>query len=729
MKQTRILLLTALLSLTNLFPFTVLGDEVIAIRTKDTELVLRTDEHNYLYQVYFGERLDHPEQMHMTANPARVYPAFGTSYYNEAALHAVHADGNTSTELAYTGHVVEEVQEGVLLTTIDTRDTHYPFFVRFFYQSYYEDNVIEQWVEIRHQEEGDVMLYQFASAHLHFNEPVYHVTQFHGNWADEMHMVENKLTRGQKVLDSKLGIRSNQFAHSHFLLSLDGPALEDAGRVVGGTLAWPGSHRILFDVDEVEELQLIAGINPHASWYRLEKDEVFETPALLYTFSAHGTGEVSRNFHRWAMKHGVYRGDRTRLTLLNNWEATYFDFNQELLSEIIGDAAEMDFELFLLDDGWFGTKHPRNSDHAGLGDWEVNREKLPDGIGYLVEESHKNGIRFGLWLEPEMVNPRSELYENHPDWVIGQPYRDLHLLRNQLNLDLANPEVRDFVFGVVDRYLSDYPGISYIKWDANRFITNPGSYYLPPQDQSHLWIENVRGLMSVLERVREKHPEVFMMVCSGGGGRLDYATLPYFDEFWISDNTDALSRVFIQWGTTFFYPAMALASHVSVVPNHITQRITPLKFRFDVAMSAKLGMDLQPRDMSPEEKAFSKNAIQEYYKIRDIVQFGELYRLLSPYTNDRAAMMYVSDQADRAVVFAYQLKKAIQGNKQPLVLKGLDPDKNYLLREVNKDPGSYSWFTPLEGKVYSGDFLMKYGLRFVMYNEYDSKIIELTAQP
>lgn len=328
-----------------------------------------------------------------------------------------------------------------------------------------------------------------------------------------------------------------------------------------------------------------------------------------------------------------------------------------------------------------------------------------------------------------MVNPASELYEKHPDWVITQPNRPLDLSRNQLILDLSNPKVQDFVYSVVDNTMTENPGIAYIKWDCNRFITNSGSFYLPADKQSHLWIEYVRGLLNVFERVREKYPDLCIMLCSGGGGRIDYASLRYFDEFWISDNTDAYNRIFIQWGATYFFPSMALASHVSVVPNHITGRTVPLKFRFDVAMSAKLGMDLQPKDMTPEEKEFSKNAIKEYYGIREIVQHGDLYRLLSPYENERTAMMYVSEDKKDAVVFTYLLEKVINGgNNQVLYLKGLDPNKRYRLNELNKAPNTYSWFTPLEGKSYTGAYLMEYGLRFPMYNQFESKIIRLTEE-
>lgn len=719
-------ILSCLIALT-IFP-AFAGGETIIVSTEDVQLVYKVDDQNKLRQCYFGSTLnDDAADVQMTRNDA--FPTFGTSYVYEPALRAVHADGNTSTELAYVSHTMAQEDANVQHTEITLRDTYFPFDVKLCFNAYQKENVIEAWTVISHNEKKPVVLYNYASSHLFFSEPTYYLTQFYGEWADEMKMKEMQLTRGKKVLESKLGVRSDQHAHACFLLGLDAPAQEDAGRVLGGTLAWPGSWNLTFDVDNLDNLHVICGINSFAGQYSLAKGEKFETPRMLYSYSDNGTGSITRNFHRWAKKYGIWRGDRTRTTLLNNWEATYFNFNEEVLSGIIKDASDMGFELFLLDDGWFGTKYPRNSDNAGLGDWQVNKDKLPHGLGFLVEEAAKNGIKFGIWLEPEMVNPASELYEKHPDWVITQPNRPLDLSRNQLILDLSNPKVQDFVYSVVDNTMTENPGIAYIKWDCNRFITNSGSFYLPADKQSHLWIEYVRGLLNVFERVREKYPDLCIMLCSGGGGRIDYASLRYFDEFWISDNTDAYNRIFIQWGATYFFPSMALASHVSVVPNHITGRTVPLKFRFDVAMSAKLGMDLQPKDMTPEEKEFSKNAIKEYYGIREIVQHGDLYRLLSPYENERTAMMYVSEDKKDAVVFTYLLEKVINGgNNQVLYLKGLDPNKRYRLNELNKAPNTYSWFTPLEGKSYTGAYLMEYGLRFPMYNQFESKIIRLTEE-
>ena len=709
------------------FSLAAFAEETIVIETQNTALVFQTDKQGRLMQSYIGERLSNAgEYAAAKHNPLDAFPTFGGKATGEAALRVVHYDGNTSTELQYQNHS-SQTEAGITTTVITLQDPVYPFTVKLCFKAYQKEDIIEQWMEAQHQEKKNVVLYDFASASLSLSARQYFLTEFHGDWAQEMKMEEEELLYGTKHIDSRTGVRSNQFAHACFLLSENGRAQEDAGHVLAGQLGWPGSWEIRFEVDRLGDLRVLSGINPYASHYSLEKNTVFKTPSLYYTYSTHGTGDVSRRFHRWAKQYGIHKGDRTRVTLLNNWEATYFNFNEEVLKGIIHDAADMGFELFLLDDGWFGNKYPRDSDHQGLGDWDTNHKKLPNGLGCLVKEATDYGIKFGIWLEPEMVNPKSELYEKHPDWVITQPNREIDTQRHQMILDLCNPKVQDYVFSVVDKTMQENPGIAYIKWDCNRYMTNAASPYLKPEQQSHMFINYTRGLFDVLKRVREKYPDTEMMLCSGGGGRIDYATLQYFDEFWISDNTDALDRIFIQWGTTYFFPAMALASHVSVVPNHITKRIIPLKFRFDVAMAAKLGMDLQPKDMAEEDKNFAKKAIQEYYGIRQIVQHGDLYRLLSPYENTRTAMMYVTEDMNQAVVFTYLLKKTINGEKTPLLLKGLDPDKKYQLTEINKDEKRYSWFKPLEGKVFSGDYLMKYGLRFTMYDEFDSKVIMLKA--
>lgn len=702
--------------------------KTVIIRTANTCLVYKVNDKGKMCQSYFGNNLTDSDCEKIPLSVDDIMLTFGTNYVHQAAVRAVHADGNSSTELVFDRVETDRLDGNRIRTDIYLKDTYFPFFLKISFLAYEKEDIIEQWAEYSHQEKGKVTLYDYASSCLSFKSKNYYMTRFFGEWADEMHMEESLLARGVTTVDSKLGVRSNQHGHGCFYLSFDEPSAEESGRVVGGTLAWPGSFSFHFSIDNQEKLRIISGINSYAGHYILEKGEVLKTAPLLYTFSDSGRGTVSRRFHRWARQYGVYNGTKPHLTLMNNWEATYFDFNNEILSGIIKDAAEMGFDLFLLDDGWFGNKYPRNSDRAGLGDWEINREKLPEGLGYLVQECRKNDIKFGIWLEPEMVNPQSELYEKHPDWVITQPNRPLDLSRNQLILDLCNPKVQDYVYEVVDKTMRETPGIAYIKWDCNRFVTNSGSFYLSKEKQSHLWIEYVRGLTNVLQRVRNSFPDVTIMACSGGGGRIDYGTMPYFDEFWVSDNTDALDRIYIQWGVQQFFPAICTASHVSVCPNHITGRTVPLKFRFDVAASGKLGMDLQPRQMTDAEKKFSKKALQDYNRIKEVVQFGDLYRLHSPYDGNKVSIMYALEDRSRGVVYSFLQKKEIYGESKPLLLKGLDPAKNYRLREVNKVPDRWSRFDELEGKVYSGAYLMNYGVSFYMSDEYESVVFEVTAE-
>lgn len=540
-------------------------------------------------------------------------------------------------------------------------------------------------------------------------------------------MKEQELSPGMKVIDSKLGVRTHQYTHPCFLLGLQQPVQELSGEVIGGTLAWPGSFRFTFEVNNDGKLRVLSGINPYGSAYTLGKNETFTTPGFLFTYSKNGVQPVSQKFHRWARKYGIKNGDKDRDILLNNWEATYFDFDEEKLVRIIDDASQMGFELFLLDDGWFGNKHPRNGDTQGLGDWQTNREKLPNGIPFLINECKKRGLKFGIWVEPEMVNPKSELYEKHPDWVIAQPHRERTVQRNQLILDLSNPEVQKFVYDVVDRILVENPGIDYVKWDCNRFVGNPGSSWLPADKQSHLWIDYSNALLKIMEKVSHKYPDATFMACSGGGGRIDYGSMRHFDEYWISDNNDPLQRIFTQWGTQYFFPAIGLASHVSVSPNHISGRSTPLKYRFDVALAGKLGMDLQPSQMTEEEKVFSKSAIALYKEIRSTVLHGDLYRLLSPYESNRTAYMYVAQDKSEAIVFNFLVRKEIKSNTRTIYLQGLDPEQQYSVEEVNR-VSSWSRSAAYKDKLFSGEYLMTVGMTFPMYNEYESVVLRIKTQ-
>jgi len=415
-------------------------------------------------------------------------------------------------------------------------------------------------------------------------------------------------------------------------------------------------------------------------------------------------------------------GDRPRYTLLNNWEATGFNFTQDTLVNLFDDAAKLGVDLFLLDDGWFGNKYPRTDARAGLGDWQENRQKLPGGIGYLVKEAESKGVKFGIWLEPEMANPKSELYEQHPEWIIRLPNRDENYQRNQLVLDLSNPRVQDFIFNMMDNMLSSNPHLAYIKWDCNRTMTNSYSNYLGNR-QSHLFIDYVNGLYSVLERLHNKHPHLPMMLCSGGGGRTDYGALQYFTEFWPSDNTDGLERVYIQWGYSFFFPALAVSNHIT------SSGKQSLKFRTDVAMMGKLGYDLNIKELKPEELEFSKVAVQNYKRISPVIWYGDLFHLVSPYDENRAVLMYVDSTQNNAVVFNYNLNTRFGEQLDKVKLQGLDAKKKYKIGEINLMPGSKP-VTMYHDKIYSGDYLMKVGLQFIKGRPValSSIVLQLTAQ-
>ncbi len=705
----------------------------IPISSDAFTILLQADENNLLKTVYFGESLVNESEyssvssmFHFKDNNIGIgnaaYTPSGTWNLSEPAIQVIHSDGNTSLDLRYVSHDTKFLENNISLTTVLLKDPVYAFQVTLFYKVFSKENVIEQWTEIKHNEKKNVTLQKFSSANLYFTDKDFYLTTYHNQWAKEMQPNESKLTRGIKTVDSKLGARAMLLQSPNFILSFGQQASEKEGTVILGQLAWSGNFKLEFEVDSYDNLRFIAGINPYASEYSLAKNKIFKTPSLIYAISNNGTGEASRNLHKWARKYRVLDGEGERLTLLNNWEATYFDFDEDKISTLFKDAKDLGVDLFLLDDGWFGNKYPRNGDNAGLGDWQENVKKLPHGIGYLVKEAKKEGVKFGIWIEPEMVNPKSELYEQHLDWVIRQPERPEVYFRNQLVLDLSNPEVQDFVFGIVDKLFTENPELAFIKWDCNSVIYNAHSTYLEREDlpQSHLYIEYVQGLYKVLERVREKYPKVPIMLCSGGGGRGDYEILKYFTEFWPSDDTDPLERIFMQWDYSYFFPSIVTDNHVTNWGNQ------SIKYKVDVASMGKLGFDIVASELEKEDLLFCKEAIRNYHSFKDIVWNGELFRLMNPYHNESAALMYVNEDKSKAIMFNYLVNNRVSfhTNIEPVRLDGLDDNKQYRVKEINLYPGSKSSIN--SEKIYSGDFLMKIGINPNVNLRRTSVVLEVT---
>ena len=694
---------------------------VISISTAHSALTLWVAADGRLYQLGYGTA-DASVSIPQKQPPREMefYPPSGNGFILEPAVQATHSDGNTSTDLIFVTNTTSAVDKDIQLTRIELRDGFYPFFVTLCFKAYQSEDVIEQWAEIRHEENRPVTLYRFASGGpLMPKADEYWLTQLHGDWADEAQMVEERLTSGIKVLDSKIGVRALQFRTPSFLIALDHEAREEEGTVLGGSLEWSGSFQFALEVDMKNRLRALAGINPFGSQYRLVPDQTFVTPAMLWSWSNQGKGQVSRNFHRWARQYGMRDGGKPRPVLLNNWEATGFKFDEARLVALFEGARVLGADTFLLDDGWFGNRHPRNDDKAGLGDWQVNTNKLPHGLSYLADEAKKRGVNFGIWIEPEMVNPASDLFEQHPDWAIGQRHREPILGRNQRVLDLSRPEVREFSWKAIQDTLGSNPGIAYVKWDCNCYVTQPGSTWLGPEEQSHLLIDYQHSLYEIMGRMATNYPNVMAMLCSGGAGRADYGALKYFHTFWTSDNTDPARRVFIQWGFSHFFPAGALAAHVT----RMGQR--SLKFTLDVAMSGALGLDLDVGKLSPEERRVVANAVSLYKnQLRDVVLQGDLYRLESPYKGPRAAMDFVSADKSHAVLFVYQLKEA---ESQAVKPHGLDPQKRYTVHETNLPPGARSEWTT-QGQVLEGAALMREGVVPPVRSEFSSAVIDLIAK-
>lgn len=709
------------------------ADAFIVIETDNTALYLGTDAKGVLHTFHYGmkgfskhdfkgcastrtTRYGHPSDLS--------YPTTGGMYENIPALTIRYADGYMNTELYYRDHKVSRL-DGVAVTDIFLTDPVTCIDVKLVYEACIKEDVIVCHAEITNSGRKPVELLKYSSSSMPFDSDSYLLTHFHGEHCGEMKIEHDLLSHGVKTLESRKGIRTTRKSNPSFMLSLDNKSYnENHGEVVAGSLAWSGNWCLEFNVDELESLTVTCGINPYVSPWKLLPSKTFVTPDMIWTWTDKGAGQASRNLHDYARAKKVYSGLDVKVpVLLNSWEGTYMDFNTKTLTDMIDDAAALGLGMFVLDDGWFGSDYPRDNASQGLGDWVVNMKKIPEGIDHLASYAHDKGLKFGIWIEPEMVNPKSNLAEKHPEWIVKSPGRDIPLSRNQWVLDLSNPKVQDYVFQVFDSIMKMSDKIDYVKWDCNRRIYSFGSEYLS-ENQGLFYTAYIQGFYSVMKRIRAKYPDVMIQSCSSGGGRLDYGVMEYFNEVWTSDNTDALSRVFIQYGTGLIYPASIMGAHVSAVPNHQTGNVTPLKYRFDVACSGRLGMELQPELLSEQEKEFAARALKSYERYKDIIYYGDLYRIKSPYETDYASFMYVSKDKKEAVLFIYSIAHKNRDKYDSFPLHGLDPEQNYLIEELNVDRSSYN----RNGSVLSGKYLSGKGIELRMNKKYDSAIYLLRAR-
>lgn len=696
----------------------------IRIETDATDLVLKIADNKRVYQSYFGEKLSDISELSTVTRTTdnklwEAYPVSGGEDFFEPAFAIQHNDGNLTSFVYYVRHEVKQHDANVTETVIELADDVYPLNIQLHYMSYAKENIIKTWSEIIHKEKKPVNISRYASGILYFQSNQYFLTEFSGNWGQEAQMSTQKLSFGKRTIDSKLGTRAAIHGNPFFQVGLDQPASLNQGEVLMGTIGWTGNFQFIFEVDNKGNLRVISGINPYASNYELKPDEKFITPEFIFTYSNTGTGEATRSFHDWARNYQIKDGKGDRMTLLNNWEATFFDFDEKKLEELMKDASFLGVDMFLLDAGWFGNKYPQIDDTQGLGDWEVMHDRLPRGIPHLVKTAGENGLKFGIWIEPEMVNPKSELFEKHPDWAILQPNRTPYYERNQLALDMSNPKVQDFVFGVVDNLMKENPDLAYFKWDCNSPITNIYSPYLKDK-QNQLYVNHTLGVYSVLKRVKEKYPHLPMMLCASGGGRCDFEALKYFTEFWCSDNTDPVARLYIQWGFSQFIPVKAMAAHVTE-QNHQAS----IKFRADVAMMCKFGFDIDLNKLTSTEKQFCKQAVQTYNKLKKTILDGDMYHLVSPFESNHTAVMFVNENKNKAYLYVYDIFPKREDKVVLVKLQGLISGKKYKVEEINLMPDGQSDLKS-NNKIFSGDYLMKVGLEAFSTKRMSSRIIEIT---
>ena len=622
--------------------------EPITLIAGATRIGFCVDDDDRLRQVGFGPDLDTGTLVFAPWLYPLAYPTYGEDPFAAPALRVTNADGTPITRLVCTGHDRGHHDGGEIIA-FSLRDEVAPLTVRIALRSWTDTGVIEQWVEVVNDQAGPITLHEVAAATPLLAGTAPHLDHFRGDWGAEFTPLHDRLTPGAKVLEARATTRPAHEVPPYVCYRPDGDVDETTGRVLAASLAWGGNLRIAFETARHGGVRAWFGHLPTGADYTLDPGVTFTTPTVLWAWSDAGRRPLTQRLHRWVRAHALRDGDRDRPVVVNNWEATGFDFDADRLDRFCRETAEVGGEVFLLDDGWFGSEFPRDDDTQGLGDWAPDRRKLPDGLAGVGASAAAAGVRFGVWVEPEMVNPRSVLYRDHLDWVVAVPGRERREERNQLQLDLCRPDVADHVVGVLDGVLTPDIGADYVKWDANRMVTEPGSTALAADRQGNWPVDVVHATWAVMDRVVAAHPDTELLLCASGGGRMDLGTLSRFHDVWLSDNTDPVDRVRMQWHAAEFLPVAALAAHVT----RWGQR--PVAFACAVAMSARFGFDLNRDVLDDDEWAVCRRATAAYRRLRPIIQRGDLVRLVSPEHGPGAALAFVDDDRTEAVVFAYRL--------------------------------------------------------------------------
>ena len=653
------------------------------------------------------------------------YPTGGIGDYRESCLNIRNAAGNMGCELHYTGHEIYKGKKGLKglpasfatedeaeTLEITLKDADLDLEVVLSYTAFEKENVITRSVRVQNQGKEDLRIEKILSACLDMDNENFSMLSLHGTWARERHIQTGELHYGKQVISSARGESSHQ-EHPFIALVTNGTEQEN-GKVYAMHFVYSGNFMAETELCQFDNLRMTMGINPEEFSWLLTPGEEFQAPEVVIVYSGNGLGAMTRSYHDFYRNHLIrskFKYEK-RPILINNWEATYFDFNTDKLLDIAREAKKCGIEMLVMDDGWFGK---RNSDNCSLGDWKVNEEKITGGLKHLVDEVNKIGLQFGIWFEPEMISPDSDLYRAHPDWAIQIQGREATQSRNQYVLDFSRPEVRDYAYECVASVLRS-ANISYVKWDMNRQLSDLGSSYLPKERQQELFHRYVLGVYELQERLVTEFPDLLLENCSGGGARFDPGMLYYSPQIWCSDNTDAVERLMIQEGSALIYPLSVIGAHVSDCPNHSVGRVTPFETRGHVALAGTFGYELDITKIPEEDRALIPEQTATYNKYRHLIQQGEYYRIASYRENHKYDCWALSSQDKKEVLVTYvQVLGVPNSHSRKVFLRGFDPKVTYRLEGTEE--------------TYTGEMLMKGG--FLMkdfWGDFKSRLYHFTAK-
>lgn len=662
------------------------------LETKHTAYAFGINQSGLLAHRYWGARLPYPSDYPPAPSPnnwaldgaphitPEEYPGYGGLRYIDPALKVSFADGVRDVVLQFDSYSISTDASPVL--SIRMKDAHYPFWVTLHYRPHEEYDLIERWVTLENFGTDPILVERVYSAKWNLPQgDDYYLTHMHGRHIDEYHIQRVPLSHGLKTLESRRIITSHQQTP---WFAIDRNATEQTGDVWFGTFSWSGNWKISAEVTEFAGTRVNVGINDWDFAWRLLPGQPLQTPSAISGYTADGFGAASRNMHDYIRDTLLPHGKTLHKVLYNSWEATTFSVDEPSQSSLAEIAAKMGVELFVMDDGWF---HGRVLDNAGLGDWWPDEVKFPNGLGGLVKKVNALGMDFGLWVEPEMVNPDSELYRAHPDWVIHFPTRNRTESRQQLILNMAREDVQNYLIDALDKILSEY-NIAFIKWDMNRNVSEPG-WETAPGDARELWVRYVQGLYHVWGTLQKRHPQVIWQSCASGGGRADLGILRLADQIWTSDNTEPIARLNIQEGFSQFLPANTMEAWVT----DWGRDTVPLRFRFHVSMAGSLGIGGNLNEWDDWDRDLAADCIQLYKEIRPVIQFGDQYRLISPQKNAFSAVQYVSKDQSESVLFAFRVFLPDPANLPVIYLRGLNPTAIYEVEGYDEPRSGKGWMS------------------------------------